>query len=365
MFGQDIFTLRSSFFEGRPPKSVNMHWRRWRISEIPIDNDAAFSMWLRNRWTEKDYLLEYFSRHNAFPSGDPIKAMQAEQAANKAEKSSSKGSDDGKSTTKPAPARPKNLPFITTEVKAGGWEEFLSIFGPITTAATALTSGDLDPNNIDFDALLSKVAQQQQLNLLSSGAAPKAPKNVEEMRKALTTASKPAGQPLTRNALEQNQRELAQAAARKNIPSTGDPNDAYKQTRQALMRASQPASGKQSTPNAKQTVKMTPTETMVTRPLSSFAVNKAAQQVKNVAAARKGSTQKTTTGAQKAAAGKPAVGKPAVNGGPAKAAAGKSQANGAPVKAGTGKSQANGGPVKAGSAKAPAKAPSKAAGKST
>lgn len=117
-FGQDIFTLRSSFFEGRPPKSVNMHWRRFRISSIPTNDADAFGMWLRNRWTEKDHLLEYFYRHGAFPIGDPIAAMRE---GNRLEKSAKSHSSQGDNMLKNA--KSKTAKFITTEVKAGGWEE--------------------------------------------------------------------------------------------------------------------------------------------------------------------------------------------------------------------------------------------------
>ncbi|KAF1814547.1 acyltransferase-domain-containing protein, partial [Eremomyces bilateralis CBS 781.70] len=67
-YGQDIYTLRGSLLEGRPPKSVNMYWRRFRITTIPVDDSTAFDIWLRNRWREKDYLLEHFQKFNQFPT---------------------------------------------------------------------------------------------------------------------------------------------------------------------------------------------------------------------------------------------------------------------------------------------------------
>lgn len=66
-FGQDYFTLFSTYFEGRPPKSVNMHFRRFRIKDIPIHDVKEFDAWLRERWREKDNLLEYYVRHGKFP----------------------------------------------------------------------------------------------------------------------------------------------------------------------------------------------------------------------------------------------------------------------------------------------------------
>lgn len=337
-YGQDIFTLRSSMFEGRPPKSVNMYWRRYRISEIPIESDDAFAMWLKNRWTEKDYLLEYFYRHGSYPEGDPIKAMQAEAAAAKAASEAKNG--------KTAPKyEPKHAKAISTEVRSNGWEEFLSIFGPITAAATAASSGEL-PEGFDFDALLSKVAQQQQMNLLTTGVASKAPKNVEEMRQALKQASKTQGPPLaafqrpqlgpSRRSSTQNTRDALLAASRPRKPSTPpapskltsskpasttsaapkqremDPAiakmlaDTHEQTRQALMKASipvGPSSRRSSTPNIRNTaMKMTPTETAVTRPFSSMAVNKMAGGVKNATGARNAASKAAANQADKAAA---------------------------------------------------------------
>ena len=66
-FGQDYFTLFSTCFEGRPPKSVNMHFRRFRIKDIPIHDIKEFDVWLRERWKEKDNLLEYYDQYGTFP----------------------------------------------------------------------------------------------------------------------------------------------------------------------------------------------------------------------------------------------------------------------------------------------------------
>lgn len=66
-FGQDYFTLSSTYFQGRPPKSVNMHWRRFAVSSIPISDPHLFELWIRQRWTEKDDLLEYYMLNGRFP----------------------------------------------------------------------------------------------------------------------------------------------------------------------------------------------------------------------------------------------------------------------------------------------------------
>lgn len=299
-FGQDIFTLRSSFFEGRPPKSVNMYWRRYKISEIPIDNDEAFGRWLKNRWTEKDYLLEHFYRHGSFPAGCPIKAMQAEAALQKLANGNSNG--EKKKVIKPVN---KTAKFITTEVKAGGWEEFLAIFAPITAAATALSSGDIAPGNIDFDALLNKVAQQQQLNLLTAGKAPKTTQSTEDMRQALTYAAKSGGgqqikgstiEKITRDAAR-TQREIQESMGKHPMPEGSkrptagrnlDPTmkntieNVHDETRRRLMKASQSASPKPA-PNVRKSLPMTPVETAITRPISTLAMQKAKQGVQKIA----------------------------------------------------------------------------------
>ncbi|KAI4703668.1 hypothetical protein J4E89_009891 [Alternaria sp. Ai002NY15] len=128
-FGQDIFTLRSSFFEGRPPKSVNMHWRRFHLDDIPYENTHAFEVWLRNRWREKDYMLEYFSRHNRFPAEDFWKNHLDMDTK-------SESSRGGNKTIRTVP-RPAVQ--IETEVKSGNWNEFVKIFAPITSVMMALT----------------------------------------------------------------------------------------------------------------------------------------------------------------------------------------------------------------------------------
>jgi hypothetical protein len=173
-FGQDIFTLRSSFFEGRPPKSVNMHWRRFHLDTIPINNSKAFEVWLRNRWREKDYMLEYFHRNNRFPADDFWK-----EHLNMDEMSS--GSRSLRSVPRPAIT-------IETEVKSGNWNEFVKIFAPITSVMMALTvaygasPGDLIPGGNDFFEQLMK-------GVLSGGEMKGLP-SPEELEKMIEGAAK-------------------------------------------------------------------------------------------------------------------------------------------------------------------------------
>lgn len=69
-FPQDIFGLRSTYFQGRRPKSVNMHWRRFAIKDIPVNDPDAFDKWLLDRWREKDEMLEQYLQTGRFPADD-------------------------------------------------------------------------------------------------------------------------------------------------------------------------------------------------------------------------------------------------------------------------------------------------------
>jgi lysocardiolipin and lysophospholipid acyltransferase len=66
-YGEDYFTLASTYFQGRPPKSVNLHWRRFRVADIPLDDHDKFDVWLRERWYEKDALMEKYISTGRFP----------------------------------------------------------------------------------------------------------------------------------------------------------------------------------------------------------------------------------------------------------------------------------------------------------
>lgn len=93
-FGEQYFTLSSTYFQGRPPKSVNFHWRRFRVDEIPLEDQAKFDLWLRARWYEKDALMETYLSTGRFP---PL--------------------ENGTATG-----------YIETEVRTKHWFEFTQIF---------------------------------------------------------------------------------------------------------------------------------------------------------------------------------------------------------------------------------------------
>lgn len=72
-YGEDYFTLVSTYFQGRPPKSVNFHWRRFRVADIPLDDQEKFGAWLLERWYEKDALMEQYLSTGRFPAFEGAK----------------------------------------------------------------------------------------------------------------------------------------------------------------------------------------------------------------------------------------------------------------------------------------------------
>jgi len=106
-YGQDIFTLRSVYFEGRPPKSVNMHWRRFKVADIPYDDKDKMQEWTMQRWREKDEIMETHLRTGRMPA-DPVAVKR----------------EDGE----------KSDGFVETEVQASNPFEFLQMFVPILAA---------------------------------------------------------------------------------------------------------------------------------------------------------------------------------------------------------------------------------------
>lgn len=111
-YGQDLFTLRGTYFQGRSPKSVNMHWRRFRIADIPLDDEKTFSDWVLARWREKDDLLQYFVENNHFPA------------------------DEGVTPNVNGGQPIKGTGWIETEVRPVKWAEWVQVFIP--SAALAL-----------------------------------------------------------------------------------------------------------------------------------------------------------------------------------------------------------------------------------
>ncbi|KAF1851172.1 acyltransferase-domain-containing protein [Cucurbitaria berberidis CBS 394.84] len=113
-YGQDLFTLRGTYFQGRPPKSVNMHWRRFRVADIPTHDEKVFSDWLLARWREKDDLLQYFVENQRFPADEGV----------------TPNVNGGKPL--------EGAGWIETEVRPVNWYEWLQIFVPFTALALVI-----------------------------------------------------------------------------------------------------------------------------------------------------------------------------------------------------------------------------------
>ena len=109
-YASSLFTLRSVYFQGRPPKSVNMHWRRFKIADLPLDDHDKMYEWLIQRWHEKDQLLETFSKTGKFPA-DKV-AVEIEGGPKDAFKT----------------------PYINTEVRPRTPWEVFQIFMPVAAA---------------------------------------------------------------------------------------------------------------------------------------------------------------------------------------------------------------------------------------
>lgn len=112
-YAQDIYTIEASLLNGHPPKSVNMYWRRFKISTIPLDDINKFEIWLRARWAEKDALMEQYMRTGRLPA------------------------DEGVSQTPEGETR-RGAGYIETQVKPYKWYEILQVFAPIATFVMVL-----------------------------------------------------------------------------------------------------------------------------------------------------------------------------------------------------------------------------------
>lgn len=66
-YGEEQYGISSTYFQGHPPKSVNFYWRRFRIDDIPLEDPAEFDLWMRNRWYEKDALIDGYLETGRFP----------------------------------------------------------------------------------------------------------------------------------------------------------------------------------------------------------------------------------------------------------------------------------------------------------
>ena len=127
-YGQDLFTIPSSYLQGRPPKSVNMYWRRFHVSSIPISDTKAFEAWILERWQEKEDLLEGYLQTGRFPADEGV--GYSHPAVPKIDEKR-----QGESTR---PETPHGAGFIETQVQLRNWYEITDIFIVLASLAMAV-----------------------------------------------------------------------------------------------------------------------------------------------------------------------------------------------------------------------------------
>lgn len=84
-----------------------MYWRRFAIKDIPLDNAEEFDLWLRERWYEKDALIEQYVTTGRFPGS--------------------------KQVTNDATTGEEKEKFIEAYIKLGHWYEVAYIFVVLAT----------------------------------------------------------------------------------------------------------------------------------------------------------------------------------------------------------------------------------------
>ena len=129
-----------------------MHWRRFKISAIPLDDLKTFDLWLRDRWAEKDALMEYYMQKGRFPA------------------------DVGSDNLGEGGKRRQGAGHIETEVKPNNWYEILQVFAPIASIAIVLYyfyNKTLPTNLFDTATDWAGYSEEDIKKLLRVGPAPK------------------------------------------------------------------------------------------------------------------------------------------------------------------------------------------------
>ena len=115
-----------------------MYWRRFATSSIPVNDPAKFEVWLRDRWHEKEALMEVYIRNGRFPA-DEGHDSDGEPA-------------DGTDNSSPK----MGAGYIETTVRLARWYEVGYIFSVL--ASLALTANILAKlwNLIIYGSLVGK-----------------------------------------------------------------------------------------------------------------------------------------------------------------------------------------------------------------
>lgn len=75
VYGEDYFTLKAIYFTGVYPKHVSIYWRRYRVKDIPYQDEEAFTKWIQDRWYEKDQILDRMIQTGSF-GDDQMKPLR-------------------------------------------------------------------------------------------------------------------------------------------------------------------------------------------------------------------------------------------------------------------------------------------------
>lgn len=108
-----------------------MHFRRFAIASIPISDPTEFEAWIRQRWLEKDDLLEYYVQNGRFPEDDDKTnglSIEGEEKIEVKQRIKVGGKERIISTMGGSSAAGNWGGPIETEVKLKAWWEALDIF---------------------------------------------------------------------------------------------------------------------------------------------------------------------------------------------------------------------------------------------
>lgn len=109
-----------------------MYWRRFAVSSIPTDS-KAFEQWLRDRWIEKDTLMEQYLTTGRFPADDGADytatgALQTVQGA-------AGSGNDQQGAAKEAKLGPGGYRYLETEVRNRWSGQWMLVYLPVTVFA--------------------------------------------------------------------------------------------------------------------------------------------------------------------------------------------------------------------------------------
>ena len=228
-----------------------MHWRRFKISAIPLHDIKQFDIWLRARWAEKDALMEHYMRTGRFPA------------------------DTGFDNQGEGGQIREGAGHIETQVKPNKWYEILQVFAPIASIAIVLFyfyNKTLPSQMFDKATDWAGMSEEEIKKLLRVGPAPKLGKPKTVSSQALKNTLKPPNiQEMTIPAIQppstrrQSQATSAKLSTTHTKPAStyaGSVNSSLKKKRPSLPAATpsihtKSASIKASTSKAPPTPKVT------------------------------------------------------------------------------------------------------------